>query len=162
MSYQIIYEAKQSYGGLSPILIIPIIIAIVIAIGTIKAWKSGALSMKIIFSILSIIMLLVFFSITWNELNSRIKVYDPYKKGEYQIVEGKIEKYLPNTDRTQLPDRFEVNDVDFVVPGFNTKWGYPLRQIEGGVLKEGLTVRIQYIHYKFENVIMKLELLESK
>lgn len=162
MDYKIIYEAQSSYGGISPVMIIPIFIAVVVGIGTIKAWKSDKRSLKIMFAFLSAVIFLIFFSLLFNEFRSKNEVYKPYVNGKSSIIEGTIEKYVPNTDGSQLPDRFEVGSTDFAIPGFTSKWGYPLRQIDGGILKDGLKVRIHYIHYKFENVIMKLELLEGQ
>lgn len=162
LDYVTIYEAKSSYGGFSPLLIIPIIIAVVVAFGTIMAWKRGPLSAKITFSAISAVMLLIFFSVVFNDINSRIRVYDPYVNGKSTIIEGIITDYSPNTDGSQLPDRFIVNDKNFAIaPIGTTIWGYPLRQEDGGILKNGMHVRIHFVHYKFENVIMKLEVSEQ-
>lgn len=67
---------------------------------------------------------------------------------------------LAEEGQPNLPDRFCVGDVEFFVPGFVSPWGYPLKNVDGGILKDGIRVRICYIEYKFENVIMKLEIIE--
>ena len=67
------------------------------------------------------------------------------------------EKSQPN-----LPDYFLVNDIEFQVPVFVSAWGYPLKKIDGGILENGMYVKIYYIKYKSENVIMKIEHLRNE
>lgn len=160
MMYTTIYEAKPNYG-ISPIFIIFTIICLIIVRSLIKSFKTEELPARIFFVLCITTMLIVFMSTIYGYFDSKILVYGKYVNGSYSTIVGKIKNYEPNTDGSQLPDRFDVEDNNFFVPGFTTIWGYPLRQRDGGVLKNGLNVRVCYIKYKFENVIMKLEILKD-
>ena len=87
-----------------------------------------------------------------------MRVYSEYQKGNAQIVEGEVSEYHANLEQNNLPDFFLVDNVRFEIPCFTTPWGYPLRQQDGGILKEGMYVKIYYVSYKYENVIMKVEI----
>ena len=86
------------------------------------------------------------------------KIYAEYQAGKAQIVEGEISDYRPNLEENEAPDHFDVNDLSFEIPGGTTPWGYPLRQQDGGELADGVYVKIYYVVYKYENVIMRLEI----
>ena len=99
--------------------------------------------------------------IGFSHVDARKKVYGKYIQGDYLTVEGEVENYMPDPDGANLPDRFSVEDIDFSIPGFTTVWGYPLRHVDGGELQNGLNVKIYYIPYKFENVIMKIVIFDD-
>ena len=160
MTYKTIYEAQRSYGSISPIFIIVTVVSIVLIVLMIKDWKNQKIISKIGMIVVTFTLSIIFISTVYSFLSSQVLVYDKYAKGNYLVAEGTIENYTQKADHPPA-DFFDVNNIDFEVPGF-TNWGYSLRQRDGGVLKDGVQVRIYYIHYKFENVIMKLELHESK
>ena len=83
-------------------------------------------------------------------IGKRIKRRDAYEQTE-KLFEFMLEQ-------NNLPDSFLVDNVRFEIPCFTTPWGYPLRQQDGGILKEGMYVKIYYVSYKYENVIMKVEI----
>ena len=158
--YNLIYEAKPFYG-VKPVFVIFSLVAIFVTLYLILSWGKFDTGDRIFFSIISAVMLLVVFSQVYTAIDAKHKVYNAYVSGEYLTVEGVISEYtLAEEGQPNLPDDFYVNDVSFSVPGFVSIWGYPLKQVDGGILKDGIYVRICYIPYKFENVIMKLEILE--
>ena len=120
-------------------------------------WKQKEIGEK-----LFVIVPIIVIGIYWAWLYQCITVpdlYGQYQKGEYQICEGVIEEYQPAMVDGGTVDRFSVNGESFIVsdsPFYG--YGYPLRQMDGGVLKEGMGVKIYYIPQKIENVIMKIEI----
>lgn len=160
MTYKTIYEAQRSYDSISPTFIIVTIASIVLIVLMIKDWKNQRIVSKIGMTVVILTLSIIFISMVYSFISSQVLVYNKYAKGKYSVAEGTIENYTQKADHPPA-DFFDVSNIDFEVPGF-TNWGYALRQRDGGVLKDGVQVRICYIHYKFENVIMKLELLESK
>jgi len=162
---QIIYEAEHFYKfSLSiPFIVICIIDVIIIFLLARFVVKNGIHNAKyeiLFFGFIIAVLSLIIGSLIYCHIDAKHKVYDQYLKGNYSTVEGYIENYTPDPDGARLPDRFNINDIDFSVPGYVSCWGYPLRKVDGGILENGMKVKICYIHYKYENVIMKIELIE--
>ncbi len=156
----VIYEAKPFYG-VNPVFTVFCVITALLVLLLIVFWKKVDTGVHWFISLIIAFMLFVIFSQMFVFFEAKCKVYEEYKKGNYFVVEGRIKGYVPAEEgQPNLPDQFNVNGVAFQVPGFVSIWGYPLKNTDGGVLKEGTPVRIYYIPYKFENVIMKLEILE--
>ena len=163
----ILYEAKESYG-IDPYFIVLCIICgfiIFIAATELKELKPKESIFGFCFLIFLIAMMLfIVGSVVYTMIDGRDKVYDEYEKGNYLTVEGEIVNYDTSVDiagETQY-DSFEVSGLVFFAPGGTTQWGYPFTQSDGSPLKNGIKVKIRYVPYKYENVIMYLELLESK
>ena len=160
MNYTTIYEAQRSYGGISPAFIFLCLFSFIIIVYIICEWKKVSIGTKIMMSLIIIFLGIVFFSVFSNHFSSLDLVYDQYVKGKGIIVEGVIGNYEEHPDHPPS-DTFYVNNKLFYLPGFTTIWGYPLRERDGGVLKNGLHVRITYVSYKCENVMMKLEIIDQ-
>jgi hypothetical protein len=89
-------------------------------------------------------------------------MYYPYLAGDCKIVEGEISPYLKDYDQenrvTREPfDFFYVNGVEFSIPSRSEPWGYSLKQSKGGVLEEGMYVKIYYVVSGNLNTIMRIE-----
>mgnify|MGYP001213392452 CR=1 FL=1 len=161
-----IYQAEPPQGISVPSIIIILVFIILLIYGIIM-WKNNP-EVRIIDKIgpfvVDGILLICIISVTITSIDSKYRVWNEYTKGNYLIAKGTIGSYeeVKGISETDIKyDSFIVSDIEFHVPGFVTVWGYPLRQVDGGVLKNGMNVEIYYIPYKFENVIMKIELLES-
>ncbi|MBQ2676433.1 MAG: hypothetical protein IJF54_03400 [Clostridia bacterium] len=158
----VIYDAQPSYGGLSPVFIILLLVYAALIIYYIYGWiKKADIGFKIFFAIAILILTLVISSSIYTHIESKSSVYGKYKSGDYSIVEGEIYNYNIPADPGRHSDVFYVGDCEFIVPGFTTIWGYPLRQKDGGILKDGMRVKIYYVKYKFDNVMMRLEVLDE-
>ena len=112
-----------------------------------------------------LIVLFVLFIIIVSTIYSYFvsqRIWDNYKSGDYHTVEGTIEDYEIGTkEKLAYPDRFTVNGVHFIIAeSTSTGYGYSKRQYDGGSLRNGLYCKIYYIPYRFENVIMKLEIVQ--
>lgn len=121
--------------------------------------KSGSFSLSegFFFGIIIVVLSLSVVSVGSSGFGAK-RIYAEYQAGEAQVVEGEISDYRPNLEENEAPDHFVVNDLAFEVPGGTTPWGYPLRQQDGGELADGVYVKIYYVVYKYENVIMRLEI----
>ncbi len=87
-------------------------------------------------------------------------MYSP-KRNRSGISGDNITGHEALDDGSQRPDTFTVEDVEFMAPEFTAIWGDPLRRADGGILQDGMNVSIYYVPYKFENVIMRLEVLSE-
>lgn len=158
----ILYEAEPFYG-INPVFIIFLLIIALMSVLLIIFWKKVDIGVKIFISIIILLLVLICFCQIYVSIDARNKVYNKYQSGQYLVVEGVISNYTVADDwEPNLPDSFCVNDIEFKVPGFVSPWGYPLKQIDGGVLDNGMNVKIYYIEYKNENVIMRIEHFADK
>ena len=154
-----IYEAELFYG-INPAFIVFLIITILIFALLVAFWKKIDIGGRFFVSFIIIFCAFIVFCQAYTAIEAKNKVYDEYQKGNYLVAEGEISGYTTAEEgQSNLPDYFYVDNVEFQVPGFVTSWGYPLKKVEGGILENGMKVRICYIEYKYENVIMKIELL---
>lgn len=161
----VLYEAQSSYGINETFIVLGIICAILILVPAmeLKDLKFKESKFGYCFLIFIIVFaVFVFACSVYTLIDGRDEVYDEYKDGNYCTVEGEITNYYSEYDLSNEVkyDSFEVSGLVFHTPGFTTQWGYPLTQSDGSPLKNGIKVKIRYIHYKFENVIMYLELIE--
>ena len=158
--YKEIYEAKPFYG-VNPAFVIFCVITVLITLFVIVFWKKVDTGVRCLALAIIVFLLFMISCQAYTSIDAKRKVYNAYVAGEYLEIQGVISDYtLAEEGEPNLPDRFFVNELRFSVPGSVSAWGYPLKQVDGGILQEGITVRICYIPYKYENVIMKLEVIE--
>lgn len=154
---KILYEAQNEATFPWAIAIVWGLICIGLLWIALSRWKQKKMGEKLFVTVPIIVMGIY---LAWlYQCISVPDLYGQYQKGEYQICEGVIEEYLPAMADGGTVDRFSVNGESFLVsdsPFYG--YGYPLRQMDGGVLKEGMGVRIYYIPMEIENVIMKIEI----
>ena len=119
----------------------------------------------LLFRIISFIPLLwvsiVFLAVIVNYCDAEKNVYQKYVNGEYSVVEGTIIEYTEyglEPGRRAVYDSFCVNGVEFTLPAI-TDWGYNLLRRDDGILENGVQVKIYYVFYKYDNEIVKIELL---
>ena len=155
----VLYEAKSFYGVNATFIVLCVVTALVIVL-LIVFWQKVDIGVRCLLSFIIVFFLFIIGCQIYIEIDARHKVYNEYIAGNYFEVEGEINDYtLAEKGQSRLPDYFDVAGVTFSVPGFVSEWGYPLNRANGGELEEGLYVRVCYVPYKFENVIMKLEIL---
>lgn len=161
MEYGIIYEASHNHLVTIPFIII-VVLEILLTVYTVINWKYNSTSGRIGMCFVGIFLLMIISAIIFKYLSTQ-SIWNDYKNNNYQIVEGIIENYEVGTDeKLSFPDRFSIEGTEFVVSNHpSTGYGYSLRQYDGGVLRDGCKCAIYYVPYGFENVIMKIELLEN-
>lgn len=151
-----IYEALPNHLVTFP-FVIAVALEILLIVFVVVNWKNNSIGTRIGMCIIGVFLFMIIFTIIYNYCSAQF-IWNDYKKGQYQIVEGVIEKYEVGTDeKIAFPDRFTVSGKEFIVsnqPAFG--YGYSLRQYDGGVLCDGLKCTIYYIPYRFENIIMKI------
>lgn len=159
--YKEIYEAKPFYGVNTAFMVFCIITVIIIVL-LVVFWKKIDIGGRCVLSFVTVFLLFVISCQIYVAIDARREVYDKYSSGEYSTVEGYIHGYNVQYDKfgNTKYDEFYVDGIRFIVPGFVSCWGYPLTKVDGGVLEDGMHVKINYIFYKCENVIMRLEQLE--
>lgn len=106
-------------------------------------------------------------SVTWAVAASAFVLSDwwalrsVYQRGEYQVVTGTIDDFrsMPSTGKGS--ETFRVDAVDFSVSDFDMTSGFHTTTYSGGLLREGLAVRIAYYPYRGRNVILRLEVMRG-
>ncbi|MGM9645336.1 MAG: hypothetical protein ACI3XS_01410 [Eubacteriales bacterium] len=157
MDYTVIYEAGMPNGISIPFIVIVLSFIAMTVWGIILFRnKSGSVKNKIFPFIVAAVLLIVIVACIVNFMSSYYNVWKAYTGGEGLVAEGTIENYEVVEGRSEI-DYFEVNGVEFSVPGYASEFGYELRKSDGSILDSGVKVRITYVKYKTENVIMKLE-----
>lgn len=166
MNNTIIYEATNGITPFSiPFAIFCLIFLIVIAYA-LKVWKKSELGVKIGLVLVPAVMSIVLIAQFATFFQTK-QVLDSYIKGDCEIVEGEISNYeqkyeVGTMSEDKYPDRFFVNNIEFIVYGYQT-YGieYCLRQADGSKLENGQSVKIYYTKFKYENLILKIELTDS-
>ena len=154
---KILYEAQNEATFPWAIAIVWGLICVGLLWIALSHWKQRGIGEKL-FIIVPIIVIGIYLAWLYQCLTVP-DLYGQYQKGEYEICEGVIEDYQPALVEGGTVDRFSINGESFLVsdsPLYG--YGYSLRQMDGGVLKEGMRVKICYIPQEVENVIMKIEM----
>ena len=88
-----------------------------------------------------------------------IEIYEKYKSGEYEIVEGTVENFHPMPEVGHDTEHFEVDGVYFEYMARNAKHYYSQCKKDGGFITgNGQKVKIWYVSYGGYNHIMQLRL----
>jgi hypothetical protein len=91
-------------------------------------------------------------------LNNYFKTKTIYDNKQYQTVEGMVTNFHPMPESGHDSERFDVNGIQFEFSDFDVSdYGYNNAASHGGVIQEGLKVRIAYFNSGRKNVIIKLE-----
>ena len=159
MNLQVIFETPKPGLGWGGYLIIGIFLLICFLVAFF--WKRNDKSGKIALIVVLIITCCIVGTIFYSYFNQEQNIYNKYKNGDYKIVEGIINDYQSmNIEEGWKRDSFTLEDVEFYVPSLFS-FGYSLMQEEGSPLENGMYVKIYYVPYRGENVIMKIEALKE-
>jgi hypothetical protein len=81
-----------------------------------------------------------------SQIGEYLKTKSIYTAKKYKTVEGLVQNYHPMPSSGHDTERFVVDGVPFEFSDFDlTDYGYKNAASKGGVIKEGLYVRIGYI-----------------
>lgn len=155
MEYTCIYEALPNRSVILPVIIL-CILELCMAIYGIINWKYNAVSGKIGICLISFLLL---FFITCSVYYCIVSytIWDTYQNGDYLIAEGIIEDY--KVENEGHPDKFTVNGSYFYIP---KPAGWEWEHDDGSrILHNGQYCKIFYVPYKYENVIMKILLVQE-
>ena len=157
MVYTCIYEALPNKLFTVTFIILSLL-ELTVLVYAIFNWKNNNSGGKFGMCLVAVLLFLVIGSTIYTYFSTKV-LWQTYKDGNCVVTEGLIEDYTEETtEASELPDRFIVNDVEFIVSNSpSTGYGYPLRHRDGGLLQNGMYCRIYYIPYRFENIIMKID-----
>lgn len=95
--------------------------------------------------------------------NGYYNIVVPYQKGDYKVIEGKVENYNPMPYEGHKLESFEVNGIQFEYSDFTVSFGYHHAASHGGVIsKNGMNVKIGYVEYNHKNEIVQIEVKDIK
>lgn len=161
MDYTLLYEAEQSFPFPKPIIIFSIVALLLIVLLIIFRNKIGFIG-KFAIVFFSIMFLYTSLNTYIEYSNTKKYVYDKYFAGDWKYCEGEITTYKTSEELNNRYDAFAVGkDLAFRVDPFST-FGYKILKSNGGKLDKGIKVKIYYIEYGFDNIIMKLEIASEQ
>ncbi len=109
----------------------------------------------VIFATIAVIISIILIPSMFGEY---IKTKNIYNNKQYQIVAGTVENYHPMPSGGHDSEKFTVSGVEFEFSDFDVSdYGYNNAASHGGVIRQGLNVRIGYFNNGDKNVILKLE-----
>ena len=151
----IIYEAtgSTSFSWITCSIFGAAVAAIFIL--ALRKWKGKSKGDKLII-VIPIVLLMIYASWLYSSITLP-DIYDIYIDGDYSICEGVIEDYKTKESINSDYDEFTVDGIAFKISSHPAiDYGYICRS-DGGILEDGMQVRICYIEYNSMNVIMKIE-----
>ena len=88
-------------------------------------------------------------------------VVGAYEKGEYEVVEGYVENFVPMPYEGHSDESFEINSVKFSYSDYTITFGYNNAKSHGGVIEgNGQHLKIGYIVINGQNTIVYIEQLK--
>ncbi|MBR4034050.1 MAG: hypothetical protein IKJ04_04520 [Clostridia bacterium] len=153
--YNTLYEAADSTSFPWLICIAFGVAVAAIFVLALRKWKEKSKGDKLII-VIPIVLLMIYASWLYSSINLP-DLYDMYIDGDYSICEGIIEDYKTKESINTDFDEFTVDGIAFKISSHpSIDFGYLCRS-DGGVLEDGMQVRICYIEYNGINIIMKIE-----
>ena len=158
-SYHTVYEISPITGDLLGFILTPLLF-IVFGIAMVKGWVEfkGKRPSKyfgyffIGFSLRGEILLIVDSSTKYVDMKRELR------SGQYRIVEGGVEDFVPLQDFGNKRESFSVNAVRFSYSDFINTQCFNTSSTHGGPIRANLRVRISYV----DNCILKLEVAEDQ
>lgn len=95
-----------------------------------------------------------------TKINMYSRTVAAYKKGEYMVVEGYVENFVPMPYEGKSDESFEINGVKFSYSDYVVQYGYNNSKSHGGVITgDGQHLKIGYVYYnnKYGNIIVYIE-----
>lgn len=159
----VLYEAQRASFPILMVLILTIV-ALIFLVLNIWSWKRNEVAARICLTVITALLLAVV-GIVFVEYSKTQEIFALYECGEYQQVTGVITDYtVRQTDSQEaIPDDFLVSGITFYAHSSGSAafgYGYP-RRSDGGQLENGQIVMIYYSPYQYENVILKILLLDD-
>lgn len=103
----------------------------------------------------------VFLIISWaSHLSMYNKIVGAYNNGQYEIVEGYVENFVPMPYEGHSNESFEINGVEFSYSDYESHQGYNNTKSHDGVIEgNGQHLKIGYIYYNktYGNIIVYIE-----
>lgn len=153
--------ANEIFPPANTIFFLIIVILTILAFIYVKNHYPKPLPTYILLGIVLSFSAFVGISSLHSYIDGQNKVYKNYLNGNYKVVEGEIEDFHAMPKEEHDSESFYVSHVYFYYPDF-TGYGYSTCKKDGGYITgNGQKVRISYITYLDQNLILKLE-IENK
>lgn len=97
-----------------------------------------------------------------HQIRMYTTVTGAYRDGEYQTVEGYVENFHPMPPEGHDTEDFDIQGVSFSYSDYTVMTGYHNAKSKGGVITgDGQYLKIGYVQYNGENVIVYIEELPA-
>ncbi len=167
----VLYEAPTGYGTIVPALIIPFIVFLgLILVGrsydpvkTFKGKNSSAVIKVPNYKLLSVGILFVIVCTAFifqNFLKMYRAVIVPYANGQYEIVEGYVQNFIPMPPEGKSREMFDIGNVHFEYSDNLIVLGYNKTKPNGGVIRgDGQYLKVGYVYFNenYGNIIVYIE-----
>lgn len=99
-----------------------------------------------------------------GQLTMHRAVVGAWQRGEYAIVEGSVENFVPRPAEGHANESFDIGDVHFEYSDDRFSAGYHTLKVNGGVIRgNGQKLRIGYVWYEsYGNVIVSIEEMDGE
>ena len=154
-----VYKATMSKPSVIGLLLCAVTIAMIVVV--IVRWKHSPAAWRVFFTLISAVLLICSISIVYSYIREYRSVFLPYKRGDYLVADGVVRNYEKRTINQALEqNEFEIDNVEFQLPSMS-EYGYSLTESNGGIIREGMHLRIKYRFFRYENVILEIEIIED-
>ena len=161
----ILYEAAFEFPE---IWLIPIVILIVLPLflSIIRLRMNGAdqkiprVIITVCFGCAFAFVTLISVAVGLFQVNMHKKTVVAYQEGNYQVIEGYVENFVPMPYAGRADESFEINGVKFSYCDYEMRPGYNNAKSHGGVITgNGQHLKIGYVYYDrtYGNVIVYIE-----
>ena len=158
-----LYEAKFNFD---PIFLVPVIMfaATFLVPKAVKKQNENAdvkfMKGFCVFARIFIAVLVTFAAVM--QFNMYKKTVYAYRNGNYSVVEGAVENFVPMPYSGHGDESFEINGVKFHYSDYSIVQGYNRSRAHGGFIEgNGQRLRIGYVYYNnvYGNIIVCIEQL---
>lgn len=162
MEYSVVFEltdiSKNHYYGAAGVFGGSFIVAFSIFLGTFGTATHERIWKPLLAMLFSVVFLYFSISLTIDTTKMLNHIYGCYESGDVQVVEGIVENCDTEHFYKNGRGSFEVNETEF---NYGRTVGIPGYRGKNNLIHtNGQMVKICYISYSNENVIVQVELLE--
>lgn len=150
----VLYEASFRLDGS---LLIPLILMILIPFIPKKPWMSRKdvriiRVLQVCGMVMAVFVFSCFLSDAIDLYNTSVKAY---RSGNYEIVEGYVENFVPMPKEGHARESFDIDGVYFEYSENSIPFAYSQTKPHGGVIRNGLYLRVGYVlHPAYGNIIV--------
>ena len=99
-----------------------------------------------------------FFAFLSNDIDMYNTTVKAYRNGDYEIVEGYVENFVPMPESGHAQESFDINGVHFEYSENSYSSAYSNTKPHGGVIRNGKYLKIGYIYdSSYGNLIVYIE-----
>ena len=166
----VLYEAPTGYGNIVLSMAIPaVMLLFLIMIPPINHWKetsAGAMRPAgrrypvLYLALGGIFVAVCAYIVLKSQLEMYRRVIVPYENGQYEIVEGYVQNFVPMPREGHSNEMFDINGVHFEYSDYNVVPGYNNARVKGGVIRgNGQYLRVGYVYLNatYGNIIVYIE-----